>query len=97
MEVYLILPVSTAVCERGFSAMKRVKTDWRSSLSALQLQRLLFLSIEGPPPEHFDAEAAVQHWWQSSQRRRRPGFNPWIYRQESQEEDLEVVEPFDSN
>ncbi|KAJ8352153.1 hypothetical protein SKAU_G00236290 [Synaphobranchus kaupii] len=27
MKVYLILPISTAVCERGFSTMKRVKTD----------------------------------------------------------------------
>ncbi|KAK1903737.1 Zinc finger protein 862 [Dissostichus eleginoides] len=40
MEIYMVLPVSTAVCERGFSTMKRVKTDCRSSLTTAQLQRL---------------------------------------------------------
>ncbi|VDI00488.1 Hypothetical predicted protein [Mytilus galloprovincialis] len=32
LELLLSFPLSSAVCERGFSAMKRVKTDWRSSL-----------------------------------------------------------------
>lgn len=29
----LILPMSTACCEQGFSTMKHIKDDWRSSLS----------------------------------------------------------------
>ncbi|KAI4800805.1 hypothetical protein KUCAC02_007103 [Chaenocephalus aceratus] len=48
-EIYLVLAVNTAVCERGFSCMKRVKNDWRSCLGAEQLSRLMFSSIEGPP------------------------------------------------
>ena len=32
MELYLIMPISTACCERGFSCMKRIKNDWRASL-----------------------------------------------------------------
>ena len=47
MEVYLVLPMSTAVCEpmstavceRGFSAVKRIKSDWRNSLNSSQLKR----------------------------------------------------------
>ena len=31
-EIFIVLPMSTSVCERGFSALKRVKTDWRNKL-----------------------------------------------------------------
>ena len=31
-EIVLVIPMSTAICERGFSALKRIKSDWRSSL-----------------------------------------------------------------
>jgi len=31
-EILLSFPLSSAACERGFSAMKRIKSDWRSSL-----------------------------------------------------------------
>ncbi|KAL7400270.1 hypothetical protein ABVT39_009521 [Epinephelus coioides] len=33
VELILVLPLSTASIERGFSAMKQTKTDWRSNLS----------------------------------------------------------------
>jgi hypothetical protein len=77
MEIYLIIPVNTACCERGFSCMKRVKNDWRSSLNTLSLNRLIYLSLQGPHPDHFDARAAVYRWWSSGRRKRRPGFSPW--------------------
>ncbi|KAK1895239.1 Zinc finger protein 862 [Dissostichus eleginoides] len=91
IEIYMVLPVSTAVCERGFSTMKRVKTDWRSSLTTAQLQRLMFISIQGPALEDFDAASAAQRWWTSSLRRRRPGFNPWSSRERGDEEDELVL------
>lgn len=59
LRIYLVLPVSTAVCERGFSTMKRIKSDWRTSLSSVQLQRLIFLSVEGPKLQDFDAGLVV--------------------------------------
>ncbi|KAJ8000172.1 hypothetical protein DPEC_G00202080 [Dallia pectoralis] len=77
MNIYLVLPVSTAVCEKGFSTMKRIKSDWRTSLSSVQLQRLLFLSVEGPKLQNFNAGLVVEKWWTCSKRQRRPGFNPW--------------------
>ena len=48
VELILILPMSTACCERGFSAMKRVKNDWRSSLSSTSLNSILRIVIDGP-------------------------------------------------
>jgi hypothetical protein len=30
IETVLVLPISSAICERGFSAVKRIKSDWRS-------------------------------------------------------------------
>ena len=63
MELYLIMPISTACCERGFSCMKRIKNDWRASLKTPSLTRLMYLSLEGPHPDVFDARAAVHRWW----------------------------------
>ncbi len=61
--------------------MRRVKTDSSLSLTSLQLQRLMFLSVEGPPLDKSDAEAAVHRWWTVCQRQRQPGLNPWEFRQ----------------
>lgn len=32
VECILCIPVSSAICERGFSAMTRIKSDWRACL-----------------------------------------------------------------
>ncbi|RXN37337.1 zinc finger protein 862-like [Labeo rohita] len=37
-DLVLSLPPSTAECERGFSTMKQVKTDWRSNLNPRHFQ-----------------------------------------------------------
>lgn len=68
-ELLLVLPLSTAACERGFSSMKRIKNDWRSSLSVDSLHKLLFISIEGPELDSFDGKKIVERW--HSQRARR--------------------------
>ncbi|KAI4804100.1 hypothetical protein KUCAC02_025742 [Chaenocephalus aceratus] len=83
-EIYLVLAVNTTVCERGFSCMKRVKNDWRSCLGTEQLSRLMFPSIEDPSMDNFDAAGAVEKWWTSGNRARRPGFNPWQKEQEQE-------------
>ena len=49
----LLLPMSTADCERGFSALQRIKTDLRNRLSNKILNYLLSISIEGPSPADF--------------------------------------------
>ena len=36
IEILLVLPVSTACCERGFSCMSRIKTQYRSGTAGLK-------------------------------------------------------------
>eukprot|EP00064_Thunnus_orientalis_P011109 superscaffoldBa00001571_g11139 len=45
--------------KRGFSAMKCIKSDWRSKLSVNTLTRQLFISLEGPDMEQFNSMSAV--------------------------------------
>ena len=72
METILVLPLSTASCERCFSAMKRVKSDWRSNLQTATLSKLLYISVEGPEIEDYDCQPALERWWQEAQGTRRP-------------------------
>ena len=74
VEIILFIPVSTAVCERGFSTMKRIRSDWRSTLSAGMLDALMNIAIKGPHYTELQAENAVMAWYFNSQRSRRPDF-----------------------
>ena len=48
VKLVLVFPLSTAVCERGFSTLKRAKSDWRCPLSTPTIDDLMRVSIEGP-------------------------------------------------
>ncbi|KAJ4947448.1 hypothetical protein JOQ06_009483 [Pogonophryne albipinna] len=74
VEITQVLPMSSSCCERGFSSMKRIKSDWRSCLSNEMLSFLLHISVHGPPAQQFNAEKAVTKWWSSGCRTRRPQF-----------------------
>ena len=65
----LLIPSSTADCERGFSALKRIKSPLRNQLSNAITVQLLFIAIEGPTVADFDFDAASSAW--ASQRNRR--------------------------
>ncbi len=73
----LILPVSSAQCEREFSVQKRIKSDIRSSLYPNTVEDLIRISVEGPPLEAFDASASVKRWMEEGQRARRPNLKSW--------------------
>ena len=88
-EIYLAMAISTAGCARGFSCMKRIKSDWRSSLASHQLSRLMYLSLEEPSLDSFQAAPAVHRWWGSSERARRPGHTAWAPR-DNQPTDAEL-------
>ena len=64
-----LVPVSTANCERAFSTMKRIKTELRNHLKTSTLDRLMRISIEGPPSPDFNFERAADIW--SGMRNRR--------------------------
>ncbi|KAK2554058.1 Zinc finger protein 862 [Acropora cervicornis] len=63
-----------ATVKRGFSAMKRVKNDWRSCLETDILNMLLRITINGCSFDVFDPQRDIQHWWTSGQRACRPDF-----------------------
>lgn len=56
------VPVQTAECERGFSAMNRILTPQRASLSLPRLTDCLFLYTTGPPLSLFNPDPYVKSW-----------------------------------
>lgn len=60
--VALILPTSTAECERGFSAQNRNKTALRNGLTICCLDVLMAIDIEGPALRKFDFNVAYKEW-----------------------------------
>jgi len=56
------IPVSTAECERGFSAMNLIATDLRSVLLVKHISALMFIKINGPPLSQWRAENYVDTW-----------------------------------
>ncbi|KAJ8043866.1 hypothetical protein HOLleu_11156 [Holothuria leucospilota] len=57
----LIIPASTADCERGFSKLKIIKTRLRSRMSHKTLNSLM-ASIEGPTVQEFQYAKACSLW-----------------------------------
>ncbi|KAG1673328.1 Multidrug resistance-associated protein 4 [Nymphon striatum] len=53
-ELVLVLPLNAACCERGFSQMKIIKSDWRSSMTPKTLDSLMRIVIDGPDIDTFD-------------------------------------------
>ena len=64
VEICLLLPITNAKLERMFSRMKRVKSDWRSSLSRRgRLDTLLRISEEGPSIADFNPATSIDAWY----------------------------------
>ncbi|MCO5612069.1 hypothetical protein L7F22_066331 [Adiantum nelumboides] len=72
-QALLVIPVSTACCERGFSKQNRIKDDDRSSLTLSTLDTLMFLSLSGPHEmEDVDWEKIYDIWASMKFRRIQP-------------------------
>ena len=56
------LPISSSECERGFSCMIINNTAQRNQLSIDSLASLIFIKINGPRPNEFNAEPYVRKW-----------------------------------
>jgi len=80
IEILLLFPVSNATVERGFSAMKRIKTDWRSRLNEVTIDHLLRISIDGPAFSNFDPRPAMEKFFSTP---RRPDAAPYGSRKRS--------------
>ena len=70
----LVIPISSAQCERGFSAQRRIKADVRGSLHVSTTEDLICISMEGPELQAFDPTPAVVKWSCCGQRPRHPTF-----------------------
>ena len=60
--------------ERGFSAMRRIKSDWRCRLGEETMDYLLRISIEGLRRSAFDPRMAVEKFFATP---RRPDVQPY--------------------
>ena len=71
IELLFTIPVSNAKLERMFSKLKRVKTNFRCSLSLQRLENILRIMEEGPAWEEYDPLPATELWHSAKQRRPR--------------------------
>ena len=64
----LVITVTTVDCERGFSAVGRIKTKLRTWLTESSLENLFFIVCEGPGIGNFNFDEAVTCWANHSRR-----------------------------
>ena len=54
MELLLVVPLNSAICERGFSAQNLIQTKHRNRLFDKRQNQLLRISINGADNAQFD-------------------------------------------
>jgi hypothetical protein len=62
LQIELIIPISSAEAERGFSQMNLIVTDTRSRLLVSNVSDLMFIRLNGPPPSLWDPSSARKRW-----------------------------------
>ena len=68
VNILMVFSISNAEVERGFSAMRCIKIDWRSSLGEDTLDSLMRISTDGPSLEHFDPKPTVARFFSTPRR-----------------------------
>ena len=79
IDLLLTLSPTSVECERGFSHMKVVKSDWRSRLTNLALTSLMRIILDGPTIEEFHPETSINLWLNASVGRR-PNRKPSCFK-----------------
>ena len=69
IDLLLTIPASTPDCERGFSAMKRIKTDWRASPDTSTLSDLMCGLLESCDIDSYDPDTACSVWAEDMHRK----------------------------
>jgi hypothetical protein len=69
MEAYLVLPASSAECERGVSVLKLIKTARRNCLSQATLEQLMMIKLNGLPSEEHECDVAAALFFSKKHRR----------------------------
>ena len=66
---YLVLPMSSVDCERGFSVLKLVKNRLRNRLLQINLNHAMMVAIEGPEIHKFKFSSAIAEFKKGKRRR----------------------------
>ncbi|KAI8493938.1 hypothetical protein Bbelb_282850 [Branchiostoma belcheri] len=90
VQIVLLFPLSTAECERGFSLMKRIKSDWRSRLTSDTVTALMAISLSPTTVDTFNPDSAIAKWWSAGKAPRRPKTRPYGKRPRQDEADDET-------
>ena len=61
-KIAIVLPVSTATCERSFSTLKLIKNHLRTTMAEDRLRNLAILSIEKERAKALDMDIFVKHF-----------------------------------
>ena len=93
IDLILSIPAHSADAERGFSEMKLVKSDWRSSLRSDVLSDLLFIQLHAADIKDFDPEPAIALWSVSGEAAKRPDITPYGPREEDSDGQVFVTHP----
>ena len=62
-DLILTIPATSAACERGFTHMKLVKSQQRSSLKEDIVSDCLMIKLEGDSIKDFNPDASIQYWF----------------------------------
>ncbi|KAG1653506.1 E3 ubiquitin-protein ligase HUWE1 [Nymphon striatum] len=77
VDLILSLPVLSAECERVFSNMKLVKSDWRSVLKSKNLSDQLMVILATNDIDQYDPLPAIRLWNSAGSKPRRPCTAPY--------------------
>ena len=68
IEIALIIPATSAVCERSFSKLKLKETSLRSMMSQERLSDLAIMNIERKIAKSLDIAEVIEFFFQSPRR-----------------------------
>ena len=70
MPIVLVLPSSSASCERGFSRINCIKTDLRSRLTTGNLDSLMLIGLRGVSVKDLDPNESIRLWHSSGRQKK---------------------------
>ena len=71
------MPVHSVECERVFSLLKVIKTDWRNRLLDTAVTDLIRISLDAADIKNFNPDPAIHLWQQAAIRGRRLNQKIW--------------------
>jgi len=70
VEIMMVLSVSTATCERSFSAMNRIKTNLKTNMKQETLQDIMVVSTSRACIKDFSPNEAIRVWVNSGTKKK---------------------------